>query len=1722
MANSSKKRNPDKEASYRGVEKLLSASSYPSNKPSQQFKDRLFSELRETAFNEASMATKKTATAKEPRSGKVSWFRLPALAPVGIGVLAIVVISVGIFAYQQFQIRDGGLGDTGPLIIDEPLAMQDLDGAFELTALTEDDSGVAPDSGFQLTATIETSADKIKESLSFSPNVAYAVEATGDDVYTIKPKEPLEPGTVVNAELAVAVEGEDGTVTRRNFSWAYQVQEEFQVVSTLPRDEAVTVPIDTGIEVTFSHVGFGNAQENFTIEPNVSGRFETHRKTVAFIPDQPLEKETLYTVTIGADVSLPATGETLGENVLFQFETASKEGEGRPSDTPGISDLHQATIETSTEHKATLLVSGYNMDKVENAAITVYEFNTEDDYRAALESYFDRPSWTVYDRSKWHVDTNTLSLRSTAEVPLKDIENYWQYSIEAPETLPAGFYLFEVAGQNDTTLQALLNVTDINAYSTVSESTTVVWAHDASTDQPLSGAQVALSDGTVLGTTGEDGVLQTDTPESLLDLAQLGAHFLEITSNGSTLYVPLEGNAQGFYNEGVRSLPYWSYIYPDQPFYKPDDILNYWGLVSPRGGDTVSQATVQLTQGWQDDPVFSQNVELGLHGTFQGSFDLGGVTPGYYQLQVAIDDVVLFRKSVDVLSYVKPTYGIDINPQNIGVIKGDALTHDVTAAFFDGTPVAGLELTDPTSGGTLTTDENGHTSFTKTYSEEYMDWISVYPTFAEESEIHADARVQVFDSGQLIQLNAEAEATTASVSGTLYELDLFAFNNGEVSFWENPYGPVVPGYAVTVQVERHWYEKKQTGTHYDYFEKKVVPEYQYNHKTETIASDHVVTDDQGAFAYSFEMDGTSYYTVTARATDNQGRTTDTQAYVSSYAYDYGWNNNFFHLSFDNSDSQGMYSTQQMDFSLGDPVAVTMLRDNAAIPAADGTGFLFLQARDGIQEAKATDTSHYSFTYEEEDIPNVILQGVWYDGRSYWTSESNIGWFASGTSASFNEDDRKLTIDVTQDKDTYEPGDDVTLFVQVNRPDGSASETAVNVNLIDEAIYSYDSNGTGEDFVANYSANFIIQLYRDSVAGIYASYSSHRYPISEFGAEGGGGGDDRSNFPDKALFESVVTDENGSAVVEFKLPDNITSWRITTHAVDEGLYAASETDKLTVTQPFFVTAVMSDTFLQSDQPIVKIRAFGTQLGGGDPVTVTVSSDTLGMSEKDVETNGSGVVEVPLNNLTAGDHALKIKAEGAGYTDTIIRTFTVLPSYVAVPFSTVEQASAGWTPTVDTDRSFEVLFTDNHIGQFYPRLQGHLYRFGDRLDRRAGRVIAAEMMSEYFGRSVGNESFSNELYQTQDVGGVSLFPYSDDDLLLSAHIAASRLGDQFDAIRLTQYFDSILGDETETTLRHSFALYGLAAVGEPVLFEIDQMLASDQITDVDRLYLSLALAEIGSFSDAEVVFDALMTAYGEEIDNYFYLNIGDNQDLVLENTLVAAIIAAIIQDERADRLFNYVEDNWTSEVELVIPELNFMDARMSVLPQTPVTVSYEVAGDPYIAELSYGMTERVILTPETTGSFAINSIDGSATAITTYTRAATEEELNLNDEMTVSRAFESNTLTDGDLVRVIVSVLIPESLPDGEYQVTDFVPSGMRVVTNPWDKYGWYQFDDDIYRYPYLVDGQRVSFRAWDGNTTFSYYVRVVNKGVFTAEAPVLQSMNALSVRTIGNEETITIE
>ncbi|MGD0205511.1 MAG: alpha-2-macroglobulin family protein, partial [Dehalococcoidia bacterium] len=1309
-------------------------------------------------------------------------------------------------------------------------------------------------------------------------------------------------------------------------------------------------------------------------------------------------------------------------------------------------------------------------------SFAVYRLPDVDAFLASLDEFTAIPAWAWVTRNRFTVDTAGLQRVASFEAAVHPIGEYGDMYVLFPEALPEGYYLVETTFKEQP-LQAWLQVTDVATYVSVSRSRMLLWANDVAAKAPLANATVRVVGNDFSATTGADGIAFFDTPTDLIHLqpsafgyssTQTVGNLMVTAPDGRTAVVPLADIFSGYQSSGFREYVfpgdptlYWRFLYTDRHLYRPTDTVNLWGLVRLRDKPPPSQeVTVELSgsdyTSFDYRPVVIANATVTTTpmGTFIGELSFKGVSPGYYSLEARVGDQVITSTYIEVRDFTKPAYKIDVIPSKKAILIGDEMEFAIKSSFFEGSPVPNVELNySGFASGSLTTDANGQASVPyvgsivkpgEMYGPYEFDSLNVVPAQAEEGEITGGASIQVFPSALTLDATSEFSADTATLSGTVYNVDLERINSDEASDYSDYLGDPAAGRQVTADVTQTSYQRVEIGETYDFIAKIVRKEYRYDPVSTSLGRFIATSDAEGRFAISFPAEKARSYEADLRVTDDAGRTFRQQTYVYSGVDAYG---NTPYLA---SESRGQYEP----YAVGDQVALTMRQGAEDLPDGGDNRYLFYLAQNGIRSYAIQDGPHYSFAFAEEHIPNVDVIAVRFTGATY----QEIGY---GYTARFDDSLRKLTITVQPDQDRYRPGDKATLNIRVSDADGRPVQAEVLLSAVDEAIFRLE----GESFF--YDLGILDSLYQPVSSGVLRTYASHLSPPATGGAERGGGDGARQDFKDVALFDRVTTDAQGRASITFDLPDNLTSWRVSALAVSQDFYAGSSVSPVPVGLPFFVDVAMNSSYLTSDQPSIKVRAFGEELNAGDQVDFEITSPTLLDEPLTARGTAFTAVDIPLPPLREGQHELTIRASAHGLEDAVVRSINVTPSRLLHSEARFYELQPGQTVALEgsADRLTRVVVTDHNLGRYYPDLLSLSWTYGDRVDQMLARNLAQELLAQYFQEEATFPAeFHPSMYQTPD-GGIAIFPFADDDLVLSARVAALA-PERFGRQGLVQYFLKVVDDANETRERTIIALYGLAALGEPVLPNIQALAALGDLSPRERLYLGLAAAELSDQDTARSLYRGLLEEFGQRRGNSARLDVGSDQDDILETTSLAAILGASLADNWAPLLFDYTTTNYTKDTLIYLEQISFLVKALPNLSSAPVRFAYTLQGQRTEQKLERGSSLALLLTPEELRDLNLDALEGTLGIATSFLAPFDPSSVQPDPAVSITRSYAgqsggSATIEEGELVRITIAYKLGPQALDGCYQVSDLLPSGLKPIARPYD---WGITDINL-AYPY---------------------------------------------------------
>jgi len=1627
-------------------------------------------------------------------------------------------------------------------------------GGFSVTASKYDDSGIALDTEFYLKSQNPVTLDYLKENLSIRGQAAPEISELPDGRFVIRPAEKLEKGRL----YIIDIKTPDGSAV----SFAFQTPREFAVIGSLPQDMSSGVPVDTGIEIYFTYNDVEDIEKYFEITPKVEGRFEEHGYVRSFVPKK-LEPGTIYTVTIKKGLKAAKGSLALQEDYTFSFET-SADTSVTADPYPGSLGISDIWFEFSTREQPVipfyLYLTGMRDQKNVPVKASVYRFPDENALIKAIREREEVPYWAWYSYSK--VKTDVSSLEKVMEFTQHfNLDTWDSRYIMLPESLTHGFYIIELSCE-DLSAQAFIQSSDTSAFFIEDSSAGLFWVNNLVTGKPVASATVEDLATGKKAKTDANGLASLAGTSAGKDPYRMDFYRITTTDgkvtllNAGYLYIPYEDDYS------YQSLN-WHYLQTDRTLYKPDDLVQFWGFVKSRLDNTTpDKVTVELSEGGFFRPMYASFVQGFLpfvmgkpmatvtldvkDGFFSGKLKLPALDPGAYNLVVRSGSRVLASSYIRVENYVKPQYQLTVTSDKNAVFVGEKISFTVSASFFDGTPVSNVPIRYSIHGYMSDTAGEGVTDKDGVLRIEYVPQyqagmqganyfgFSASTTMPEIGEIYQYHSFRVFANDIELVAGGEIKDGTGSVSITAHQVELDTLNDEDMTN-DMHLGKAVPGYRADVKVYRITWDKVEIGEDYDFINKVVRKRYEYRERKTAITERTLFTDADGRASFEFPVDRDleGYYTAEITSRDQKGRELKYQVtlydrsrpYYPSAGYEY------YHLESD-KDRYGSGEMVNLRFYKGEePVT--------------GYRTLFVEARNGILGAEVKSEPAYSKPFDASLSPNYYVEGVMFTGTAY---------IRSGCNVPYDYEEKRLTIKVETDKEGYRPGETCKVFVTAEDPNGNPVSAMVNISLVDEALlklsgqyidplgqlYSWIGSGiirysTSRRNSPAYSvrAGTSYGIAVDTAAGEKAAEAPVPAPSAVADAPKDANISEgvtlRSDFRDTACFETIKLDENGKGTLTFTLPDSVTSFRLVAAAISSDLHAGSETASTTVSMPFFINDAMSLTYLTGDKPYIGLTAYGQELEEDEEVYFEIRCKELGNYVQTASTKAFERVYIPLPKLSEGTYDLEIyaKSEG-GLADGIKRTIQVYDTYRTMETTSRKDLVPGVKVDAGDSGLTTIIVTDKGRGRLIAGLHGLAWGYGNRLDQKLTAYHARKLLNEL----MNDADFHYEpidpdaLSYRNDDGGYGILPYSSSDIRMSA-LLTPWLVDVADTTSLKMYFyNAMLTDETI----NAPALYGLTVLGEPVLAELETARNTENLSLSDYIFIGMAYQALGEAGTAMEIYNTRIVKHLEITDPYIRVRVknGDT-DTSLEQTALLAAFTAGLGLDVSDRMYDYIVSRYSKNVYTGVEQLIYLSERLKTAAGDDVEFDYTYDGRSYQVKLEKGGCELIRIPSVKAGEFRVTHVQGDASIISVY-KAPLGRVAENDGNVEITRKYfnaitgeETTTFKPNDIVRVEIKYAIRDAAIDNLYEISDYAPSGLKPISNPWSygipkDFGWF------YR---NIDGQKVTFvvgKWYDlvhDSRPLTYYARVAGPGEYMAEGTVAQGSVVKSSMTINDGTVIRI-
>ena len=795
--------------------------------------------------------------------------------------------------------------------------------------------------------------------------------------------------------------------------------------------------------------------------------------------------------------------------------------------------------------------------------------------------------------------------------------------------LPPGFYLLgmdspDIDSGGPFIDNRLIIVASANLTFKSSTSDSLVWLTDLETGKPIHKSQVVVYDEGLNaigeGSTNKDGLVYLELPSpedpysNRFALVDDGKNFgFAFDEWGSGISVWDFGIWSSYYAPADQLK---AYVYTERPIYRPGQSVYFKGVVRQDNDldyRLPEQSKVAVKISNFKETVYESELILSDFGGFDGELLLDQeVVLGYYTLEVfnPEDDQSIGSITFNVAEYRKPEFQVKLNLSPKNILMGESFTAEVQADYYSGGSLEGADVS-----WTLTSepfnfvppDDLSSFNFTDieedTYREEdYEDEgaeIIAEGTGSTDSNGHfsLDLKADLMKAKSSRILTFEATVTDISKLSVSNRSEVIAHLSGvypgvkprsyvgiageEEVFelvaldWE---GKRLSGQELTVEiVERKWYSVQ---------EQDASGQVQWTSTVEEIPIveyDEVVTDNNGLATVSFTPPNGGVF----RAKVSSGDTEGNQGHASAYMWVSG--DEFIPWRQTNDRSFDLVADKK-NYSPGDIAEILI-----ASPFQGEAYALVTAERGRIHHQEVILVNSNSTVYElpisSDLVPNVFVSVMVVKGVDSTNPRPN---YKMGiVELSVNTHQQALTVEITPDRQTAGPGEQVFFDIRTTDYEGKPVSSEIAVGLSDLATLSLlppNSPPILEFFFSERTLGVWTSVPIGLSLDEYNASIEEHIPGGEQMGSGGGKGEGelgvllvRQDFPDTAFWEAnIVTDEDGEAQVAVILPDNLTTWRMDARAATTDTLVGQSTQDIVSTKSLLIRPQTPRFFVANDE------------------------------------------------------------------------------------------------------------------------------------------------------------------------------------------------------------------------------------------------------------------------------------------------------------------------------------------------------------------------------------------------------------------------------------------------------------------------------------------------------------------------------------------------------------
>lgn len=736
-----------------------------------------------------------------------------------------------------------------------------------------------------------------------------------------------------------------------------------------------------------------------------------------------------------------------------------------------------------------------------------------------------------------------------------------------------------------------------------------------------------------------------------------------------------------------------TYVYTDRPIYRPGHTVHVKGI--DRIGfdgefETVTGESVTVAiHNSRNEEIYSAELFISTYGTFDTTIDLPHDAPlGRYQIH-AFDQISTFQ----VEEYEGSPFRLTATTEYDEYINGDEVVMHIDAEYYFGAPVQSGSVSYSVVSQQYFFDryQDAFFSFGSRWYFCYTCWFNDQFLYRGEVELDSNGQAEIRERFNLDNLFPNEEETASRL--ITYQITATDSNGRSVStqqsfivhysdtyvgvqtdpFFTRTNEPITLSMkTVDIQgdsVQRHNIDYTVYHVTWDTFRRQEVDGgfyFRSEKNLHEVMSDTVSSDKSGNFTKQIEVGKTGSYEVHVSYTDERD---NAQLSIARF---FARGAGSISVPRNNNYTLDM-SVTQPELSIGDTGSVLITTPHPEARA------LITTERGQIFTHEVVDITGGLYVHEfpvaDDYVPNVYVTAVLHSTEPT-VQFNSVEFFIDRTK-------QRVGVDLTTNKSSYNPGDEVTLDITTHTSTGEPVSAEVSVAVADLSVLALVGNPKKDPLQFFYSGFPHTISTASNLKNIL-----HEVDVPD-GTKGGDGVNPedlalqpRGDFRDTAFWNaSVVTDENGKATVTFTLPDNLTTWQIEAVAVTEDTRLGTGYNEFTSRKDIMVQPLAPRFFVSGDTVYIGAQVFN-QTDNTEKFTITFNSQSLqntDSNEKTVRIGGGDSKTVFFRTKVPDDwqnnHSITISAQGGGYADSVIRTIPMKQARIHESVATAGVVSSG---------------------------------------------------------------------------------------------------------------------------------------------------------------------------------------------------------------------------------------------------------------------------------------------------------------------------------------------------------------------------------------------------------------------------------------------------------------